>query len=95
MLPLLSLPLGFLFGFLYRYLLKYFAKGTVRGVSKNINKSGRIMRFIIALGLLAWAGLTTWSPVLLFFAGFTFFEAIFSWCGFNAAIGKNECPLEQ
>jgi len=41
-----------------------------------------------------WAITTTWSPILIFFSGFAFFEAIFSWCGFYAAMGKNTCPVE-
>lgn len=33
-------------------------------------------------------------PKTIFFSGFAFFEAIFSWCGFYATIGKNTCPVE-
>ena len=43
------------------------------------------------MGLLAIT--TTWSPILIFFSGFALFEAIFSWCGFYAAMGKNTCPV--
>ncbi|MFT5436638.1 MAG: hypothetical protein ACI840_001286 [Ulvibacter sp.] len=85
--------LSFVFGFLYRFILKKFAKGSVRGVHKNIAKSDRLVRMVIAIGLLLWAITTSWSPWLLFFSGFALFEAMFSWCGFYAALGKNTCPV--
>ena len=86
--------LAFVVGFLYRYVLKKFAKSSVRGVQKNIAKSDRLVRLAIAIGLLLWAITTSWSPWLLFFSGFALFEALFSWCGFYAALGKNTCPVE-
>jgi len=85
---------SFIVGIVYRFILKRMAKGTVRGVSKNISKNDRLLRFVIGIVLLLWAVTTTWSPVLIFFSGFCFFEAIFSWCGFYAALGKNTCPIE-
>jgi hypothetical protein len=85
--------LAFIFGFVYRLLLKKFAKGTLRGLHKNIGKRDRWGRFALGLGLLVLAIVTTWNPILLFFSGFCFFEAIFSWCGLYAALGKNSCPL--
>ena len=84
--------LAFIVGFLYRFLLKKFAKGTARGAGKNIGKYDRIIRLVIWIGLLVWAITTSWSPWLIFFSGFALFEAIFSWCGFYAALGKNTCP---
>lgn len=89
----LALLGGFVFGFLYRLVLKKFAKKTPYGVQRNIDVSGRILRAVIGVALVVWAVMTDWSPTLFFFAGFTFFEAIFSWCGFYAAIGKNSCPI--
>jgi hypothetical protein len=86
--------LAFIFGFAYRFVLKKYAKGTVRGVETNIGKPDRLLRFAIGLALLVWAITTSWSFILLFFSGFAFFEAIFSWCGFYAAIGRNTCPVE-
>jgi hypothetical protein len=85
--------LAFAFGFLYRAILKKYAKGTVRGVSRNIGKYDRALRLALWFGLLILAITTTWSPLLLFFSGFSLFEAIFSWCGFYAIIGRNSCPL--
>lgn len=85
--------LSFIFGFMYRLLIRRFAKNTVRTSKKNIDLKGRLLRFAIGIVLFVWAITTTWSPILLFFAGFTFFEALFSWCGFYAAIGKNSCPI--
>lgn len=85
--------LAAIFGFTYRAVLKRLAKGTVRGVNKNIGKVGRLVRFAIGALLLTLAITTTWSPLTLFFSGFAIFEALFSWCGFYAAIGKNSCPV--
>ncbi len=85
--------LAFIVGFATRAILKKFAKGSPRGVTKNIGKSDRLLRAIIGVGLLLWAITTTWSPILVFFSGFAFFEAIFSWCGFYAAMGKNMCEV--
>jgi len=70
--------LAFIFGFIYRALLKKFARNTTRGVSKNIGKKDRMIRVVIGVALLLIAITTTWSPWLIFFSGFAFFEAIFS-----------------
>ena len=86
--------LSIIFGFSYRAILKKTSKGTVRGASKNMGKKDRILRILIGIVLLLWAITNTWSPILIFFSGFAFFEAIFSWCGFYAAIGKNSCPID-
>lgn len=86
--------LAFIVGFVYRAILKKVAKNSVRGVAKNIGKSDRLVRLAIGIALLLWAITTTWSPILIFFSGLAFFEAIFSWCGFYAAMGKNTCPVE-
>jgi len=83
---------AFISGFLYRWLLKTFAKGSVRGVSSNIGKYDKAIRYALWLGLLLWAVTTSWNPWLLFFSGFALFEALFSWCGLYAALGKNTCP---
>jgi len=86
--------LAFIFGFFYRAILKKIARNTARGASKNINKKGRAIRVVIGVALLVLAITTSWSPWLLFFSGFSFFEAIFSWCGLYAALGKNTCPTD-
>ena len=86
--------LAFIVGFIYRAIMKKFAKNSPRGVARNIGKSDRLLRAVIGVALLLWAITTTWSPILIFFSGFAFFEAIFSWCGFYAAMGKNTCPSE-
>lgn len=85
--------LAFIAGFIYRTILKKFAKNSPRGVAKNIGKLDRLIRIAIGVALLLLAITTTWSPILIFFSGFAFFEAIFSWCGFYAAMGKNTCPV--
>ncbi|MSU54789.1 MAG: DUF2892 domain-containing protein [Candidatus Staskawiczbacteria bacterium] len=71
--------------------MKKFAKNSPRGVARNIGRNDRLLRLAIGVGLLLWAMLTTWSPILIFFSGFALFEAVFSWCGFYAALGKNTC----
>ncbi|MEN9582578.1 MAG: hypothetical protein RL641_532 [Candidatus Parcubacteria bacterium] len=86
--------LAFIVGFIYRAILKKFARRSAHGAPKNIGKKDRLIRVAIGVGLLLWAITTTWSPILVFFSGFAFFEAIFSWCGFYAAMGKNTCPVE-
>lgn len=80
-------------GLIYRSILKKFAKNSPRGATRNIGKGDRLLRLAIGVGLLLWAILTTWSPILIFFSGFALFEAVFSWCGFYAALGKNTCPI--
>jgi len=85
--------LAFIFGFVYRMLLKKFARNTIHGAGKNISNKDRTIRVVIGVILLLIAITTSWSPWLLFFSGFAFFEAIFSWCGLYAALGKNSCPI--
>jgi len=80
-------------GFGYRLILKRFAKGSARGVHQNIGKGDRLLRLAIGVGLLLWAITTTWNPILIFFSGLAFFEAVFSWCGVYAVLGKNTCPV--
>lgn len=86
--------IAFIFGFAYRLILNKLFKSKTRKAHHNIGRNDRYIRLAIALGLLLWAITTTWSPLLLFFSGFALFEAIFSWCGFYAALGKNTCPIE-
>ncbi len=86
--------LAFIVGFIYRAILKKFARRSAHGAPKNIGKSDRLLRVAIGVGLLLWAITTTWNPILIFFSGFALFEAIFSWCGFYAAMGNNTCPVE-
>lgn len=85
--------LAFIFGFVYRYVVRIFTKDSTVKVSKNIGQWDRLVRAMIGLFLLILAITTSWSPILIFFSGFAFFEAIFSWCWLYAALGKNTCPL--
>ncbi len=94
--------LSFMFGFAYQTLLRFVARGFTkksnimwknRARIQNIGKRDRLLRAGIGICLFVYAIMTTWSPTLLFFSGFCFFEAIFSWCGFYAALGKNTCPI--
>ena len=86
--------LAVIFGFAYRAVLRRVARGTPRALGQNIGKPDRLLRFSLGVGLLVLAITTTWSPLLLFFSGFCFFEAAFSWCGFYAALGRSTCPIE-
>jgi len=89
---LIMFVLAFVSGFIYRALLKQFAGKTTRGASKNMGTNDRVVRALIGAVLLLIAITTTWSYWLLFFSGFAFFGALFSWCGLYAAFGKNTCP---
>ncbi|MFZ2072748.1 MAG: DUF2892 domain-containing protein, partial [Minisyncoccia bacterium] len=86
--------LAFIFGFIYKLAMKFFAKKSIQRVSKNINKRDRIIRAVLGVLLLILAITTAWSSILIFLSGFCIFEAIFSWCGLYAAMGKNTCPVE-
>ncbi len=90
---LIMFVLAFIFGFIYRAVLKQFARNTTHDARKNIGVTDRILRALIGTLLLLVAVATTWSPWLLFFSGFAFFEALFSWCGIYAALGKNTCKI--
>lgn len=92
-LVLIMYILSFGFGFLYRLILRRLAKSSVRKVHRNIGMLDRIVRIALGIGLFMWAITTSWSPILLFFSGFAIFEAIFSWCGLYAALGKSTCPI--
>lgn len=85
--------LAFAFGLIYRALLRKFAKRKPYTVSKNIGSPDRWIRAGLGLALLIFAIATTWNPIVIFASGFCVFEAIFSWCGLYAAVGKNTCPL--
>ena len=83
---------AFITGLIYRLVLKHLAKNDLRKRNHNIGKGDRALRALLGAGLLL-LGIYFWSAILLFLAGFCFFEAIFSWCGLYAALGKNTCPL--
>lgn len=85
--------LAFMCGLLFRLLFKTFAKNPIHGAGRNIGANDRYIQLAIAVALFAWAITTTWSPILLFFAGFALFEAVFSWCIIYAALGKNTYPV--
>jgi len=85
--------LAFVFGFLSKVIVRKFSQNSVRKMTKNIGAADRWVRASIGVGLFLWAVFTTWNPILLFFSGFCFFEALFSWCGFYSLLGKNTCPL--
>jgi hypothetical protein len=83
--------LAFVFGFLYRLALRLLIKNPTYAAKTNIGTQDRLIRVAIGVALLLWGITTNWNPLILFFAGFAFFEALFSWCAFNAAIGENTC----
>jgi hypothetical protein len=83
--------LAFVIGFLYRLALRHLIKNPIYSAKTNIGTKDRLIRVVIGTILFFWGITTSWNPLVLFFAGFAFFEALFSWCAFNAAIGKNTC----
>jgi len=85
--------LAFIFGFIFSFIMKKFAKGKVRRLTMNIGVSDRLLRFVLAVFLFVIAVTTTWNALFIFAAGFCLFEAIFSWCGVYALMGKNTCPV--
>lgn len=98
----LLFAISFLFGFIYQSVLKKVALWSAkrpsgawknRARAQNIGTGDRALRTVIGLGLFILAITTSWSPLLFFFSGFSFFEAIFSWCGLYAALGRNTCPI--
>ncbi|MFZ3015499.1 MAG: DUF2892 domain-containing protein [Minisyncoccia bacterium] len=86
--------ISFIFGFIYKLAMRFFAKKSIQRVSKNINKRDRIIRAVLGVLLLILAITTAWSSILIFLSGFCIFEAIFSWCGLYAAMGKNTCSIQ-
>ncbi len=91
---LLWLGVGFVSGFLLRALHRKLAsKSALTSKGSNINKGERVMRGVFGIALLVLYTFVS-HPIVLFFAGFTLFQAIFSWCGLYALLGKNTCPLE-
>ena len=92
-LVLVMFILSFVFGFLYRLILRRVSRNSVRKVHKNIGTKDRLLRAILGIGLFVLAITTSWNPILLFVSGFVILEAIFSWCGLYAALGKSTCPL--
>ncbi len=86
--------LAFVVGLLYRFaLMKLSTKSDYQRL-KNIGLADRLVRVDIGLGLFLLAVATNWSPWFIFFSGLCLFEAVFSWCGLYAALGKNTCPLK-
>jgi hypothetical protein len=83
---------AFAVGYIYRATLKKLAQNSLKGLQKNIGRFDRIIRLFIWLALLFGAITTSWNPILLFLSGFALFEALFSWCGIFAALGKNTNP---
>lgn len=86
--------LSFLFGFSYKCVLRKLPVGKTRKLTHNIGEKDKAVRIGIGICTLVLAILLDFNPLLLFISGFAFFEAIFSWCGFYAAIGKNTCPIK-
>jgi len=61
---------------------------------KNIGLAGRILRFTIAVALLAYAYYKM-SWVALILSLFVFFEAFMSWCVVYHFLGINRCPVKK
>lgn len=85
--------LAFVVGFIIKTILRKLAKNSPHGLAKNIGKKDRLIRLGAGLVLLVIAITTSWNPILIFISGFCVFQAVFSWCGFYAMLGKNTCPV--
>ena len=63
-------------------------------LSKNIDFSGRLIRLIIALFLLA---ISYWRADWIIFAValFVLFESFVGWCALYQILGKNSCSIKK
>jgi hypothetical protein len=82
-------------GLIYRTIMKRLARTAPRTASKNIGRNDRLIRAVIGVVLLLWAITATWNPLLIFLSGLAFFEAVFSWCGVYAMMGRNTCEVGE
>ncbi len=79
---------GFLSGALLRFVLKKTIVKNVVCNLKNIDRQNRLIRLLAGIICLL-IGYYYYIPFLFALAGFCFYEAIFSWCGVFALMGKN------
>lgn len=94
--------LALIAGLLYRFIFRKISRKVLKDapatdpyiVKKNIGIIDRIVRALLGIGLLYLAIMTTWGFLIIFISGVCLFEAIFSWCLFYSAIGRNTCPVE-
>ena len=86
------LILGAAFGVIMRELMKSFASKK-SAKPQNIGTTDRALRLVIAVALFIFAYYTNWNGWALAFSGYCFFEAMYSWCGFYAMMGKNTCSM--
>jgi hypothetical protein len=63
-------------------------------MKRNLDNTGRIIRLIIALILLAYAWWAS-SWIALAFSLFTFYEAFAGWCVLFQLLGKSSCPIDK
>ena len=82
-------------GLICRFIGMHVGKNSLHGTSKNIGTTDRIIRLAVGATLLLWAITTSWSLSIIFLSGFAFFEALFSWSGLYAAVGKNTYRVRQ
>lgn len=96
-LSLMFIVAGFLSGFLFQVIMKKIkTKKPTEGIKRkrNLGVYDRLLRAGMGAALVVFGFFVEGVHVVAFFvAGFCFFEALFSWCIFYSAIGKNTCPL--
>lgn len=63
-------------------------------MTSNLNRSDRVLRFIIALLLLTYAGWQN-SRIALTLSLFIFFEVYMNWCVIYQLLGINHCPIKK
>ncbi len=90
---LLCFLIGVAVALLQRFLLKKVKiNKKFSAARKNIGISGRIMRLILATGLLVYGVLSS-SNFAIAAAGYTYYEVFAKWCGLYALFGKSTCSL--
>ncbi len=68
---------AFIFGFSYRLILRKSVDSQISRIWSHRTQRDRFFLLLIWSLLLIWAITTSWSPILLFFSWFAFFEAMF------------------
>ncbi len=63
-------------------------------MQKNIGTTDRILRFLMAIALFAYAFFQE-SLIALAFGLFVLYEALASWCVLYQILGKNSCDIEK
>ncbi len=86
--------LAFAVGIVLRALVRSLATRQVSRALNNLNSRDRALRFGIGLVLLFISIATSWSALLIFIAGYAFFESAYAWGVVPAVLGKSSLPVD-